>query len=152
MSKNKLTWKKGKGKLGPLAPLIGKWKAETDSPMGHLFCTRSFESVLGNKYVQLNASWKFAKYSYEETALYGVNKDGKLSFWSFTSDGKQSQGKLSKATDVHPDAVCFEAQMPAGLARMIYWPDEQEGFYWAVESKNKKGWKRFTLHHYKKSE
>ena len=152
MSKIKSTWKKGKGKLGSLTPLIGKWKAETESPMGHLICTRSFESILGGKYIQLNASWKFAKYSYEEIALYGVDKDKKLSFWSFTNDGKQSQGKLSKAEDVHSEAVCFEAQMPAGLARMIYWPDEKEGFYWAVEAKNKKGWKRFTLHHYKKLE
>ncbi len=151
MSKIKSTWKKGKGKLGSLTPLIGKWKAETESPMGHLICTRSFESILGGKYIQLNASWKFAKYSYEEVALYGVDKDKKLSFWSFTNDGKQSQGKLSKAEDVYSEAVCFEAQMPAGLARMIYWPDD-EGLYWAVEAKNKKGWKRFTLHHYKKLE
>ena len=38
--------------------------------------------------------------------------------------------------------------MPAGLARMIYWPDEAGGFYWAVEARNQKGWKRFTQHHY----
>jgi hypothetical protein len=38
--------------------------------------------------------------------------------------------------------------MPAGLARMIYWPNDDGGINWAVESKNKKGWKRFTLHHY----
>lgn len=152
MSKNKLSWKKGRGKLGPLSPLIGKWKAETESPMGHLICTRSFKSILGDKYIQLNATWKFGKSSYDEIALYGVDRDGQLSFWSFTSDGKLSQGKLSKAADVHPDAICFEAQMPAGLARMIYWPDEQEGFHWAVEAKNKKGWKRFTQHHYKKLE
>ena len=27
-------WKKGRGKLGPLAPLHGKWVAEPTSPMG----------------------------------------------------------------------------------------------------------------------
>jgi hypothetical protein len=40
--------------------------------------------------------------------------------------------------------------MPAGTARMIYWPDEESGFHWAVESKVKKGWNRFTQHHYQK--
>jgi hypothetical protein len=39
--------------------------------------------------------------------------------------------------------------MPSGLARMIYWPDEKRGFRWAVESKNKKGWNRFTEHIHK---
>ena len=34
--------------------------------------------------------------------------------------------------------------------RMAYWPDETDGYYWAVEAKNKKGWKRFTEHHYYK--
>ncbi len=66
----------------------------------------------------------------------------------FTSDGKRSEGTLADVTDVHPEAVGFEAQMPAGLARMVYWPDEAGGFRWAVESKNKRGWKRFTEHHY----
>lgn len=41
--------------------------------------------------------------------------------------------------------------MPTGRARMIYWPDEDGGFRWAVESKNKKGWHRFTEHHYRRS-
>ena len=39
--------------------------------------------------------------------------------------------------------------MPAGLARMTFWPDETEGYRWAVESKTKKGWNRFTAHHYR---
>ena len=41
--------------------------------------------------------------------------------------------------------------MAAGIARMADWPDEEDGFYWAVESRNKKGWKRFTQHHYKRA-
>ncbi|MBK7306435.1 MAG: hypothetical protein IPI88_04940 [Chitinophagaceae bacterium] len=49
---------------------------------------------------------------------------------------------------MHPDAICFEANMPAGLARMVYWPADDGGFHWAVESKVKKGWNRFTMHHY----
>lgn len=38
--------------------------------------------------------------------------------------------------------------MPAGRARMISWPDDERGFHWAVEAKTKKGWRRFTEHHY----
>ena len=85
---------------------------------------------------------------YEEIAIIGMNNNT-LSFWSFTNDGKKSEGKLADGTDIHPEAICFEAEMPAGLARMVYWPDEVEGFKWVVESKVKKGWNRFTEHHYK---
>jgi len=147
MPSKSTSWKKGRGKLGPLQPLIGTWKAEADSPMGKLKCTRTFTPVLGGKYIELKALWDFGKTRYEEHAIYGV-KDDQLSFWSFTSDGKRSEGHLADGTDVHPEAICFEAQMHAGLARMVYWPHPEEGFNWAVESKVKKGWNRFTMHHY----
>ncbi|MGB3525825.1 MAG: hypothetical protein WBB32_07670 [Flavobacteriales bacterium] len=58
------------------------------------------------------------------------------------------EGVLTGAVDIHAGAVCFEAHMPAGVARQVYWPDGEGGFHWAVESKNRKGWKRFTEHHY----
>ncbi len=148
MGKGTSIWKKGRGKLGLLAPLMGSWNAETESPMGRLACTRIFEPVLGGSYIQLTAKWKFTNSIYEEKALFGL-KDGTVSFWSFTSDGKNSCGVLADGTDVHPEAICFEAQMPAGIARMIYWPNEEGGCNWAVESKTKKGWNRFTIHHYK---
>ncbi|MBI1343506.1 MAG: hypothetical protein GC171_11285 [Terrimonas sp.] len=148
MPKHKPFWKKGRGKLGLLNPLMGSWMAAADSPMGPLNCTRVFEPILGGNYIQLKAKWNFSKYAYEEYAIIGM-QDGVLSFWSFTSDGKRSQGSLADGKDVHPEAICFEAQMPAGLARMIYWPNSDGGFDWAVESKTKKGWNRFTLHHYK---
>ena len=144
----KSTWKKGRGKLGVLQPLIGSWAATADTPMGKLKCTREFKFILSDKYVELTAIWEFAKGKYIEQAIYGM-KDDTLSFWSFTSDGKRSEGSLADGSDIHADAICFEAQMPAGLARMVYWPDEDGGVCWAVESKNKKGWNRFTLHHYK---
>jgi hypothetical protein len=150
MAKQKTTWKKGRGKLGVLSPLIGSWVAETESPMGKLKCVRTFEPILGGNYIQLTAQWIFAKSAYHEHAIIGIN-DEKLSFWSFTSDGKKSQGALSDGTDIHPEAISFEAQMPAGIARMIYWPNPEGGFNWAVESKTKKGWNRFTLHHYRSS-
>ena len=146
MGKKNFRWKKSPGKMGVLAPLIGTWKAEADSPMGKIRCTRTFKTILGGKYVELYARWEFAKGAYEETAIYGV-RDGKVSFWSFTSDGKRSEGSIADGSDVHPEAICFEAKMPAGLARMIYWPREDGGVNWAVEAKNKKGWKRFMEHH-----
>ena len=139
-------WKKSPGKLGLLAPLLGSWKAEADSPMGNMKCTRTF-TTFGTQYVQLLATWRHAKFAYDELAIYGV-KDGTICFWSFTSDGKRSEGKLADGADVHPQAIAFEAQMPAGLARMVYWPNDAGGFYWAVESKTKKGWNRFTMHRY----
>jgi hypothetical protein len=149
MATQKTLWKKGRGKLGLLDPLLGTWKATAETPMGPVSCTRSFSKTLNGSYLELRAEWKFAKGSYLETALIGVRADGKLAFWSFTSDGKHSQGELADGSDVHPEAIAFVAQMPAGTARMIYWPDDTDGIRWAVESRNKKGWKRFTEHHYR---
>lgn len=142
-------WKKGRGKLGLLQPLLGAWVAKSDSEMGKLTCSRAFEKVLAGNYILLKVTWAFTSKTYEELAVLGL-QDDRLAFWSFTSDGKKSVGYLADGTDVHPQAICFEAQMPAGTARMIYWPDDADGFYWAVESKNKKGWHRFTEHHYKR--
>lgn len=150
MARAKSIWKKGRGKLGVLSPLIGSWVAEAESPMGKLKCTRVFEPVLGGNYIQLTAAWHFSKFMYSEHAIIGI-RDGILSFWSFTSDGKNSQGVIADGKDIHPESICFEAQMPAGLARMIYWPNTEGGFNWAVESKTKKGWNRFTMHHYRAS-
>jgi hypothetical protein len=147
----KINWTKGRGKLGLLDPLIGNWIAHADSPAGQLECTRSFSRILNGKYVHLSAIWKIPRGNYEESAYIGVDGKG-VAFWSFTSDGKHSQGYLTDVTDVHPQAVGFEAQMPAGLARMVYWPDETDGFHWIVESKTQKGWNRFVHHHYHAAE
>jgi hypothetical protein len=152
-------WKKGRGRLGALAPLLGRWSATGESPMGPVRCTRVFETVLGGSYVRLEARWEFGAVppdtpakpggGYEEIALFGAGEGGGVAFWSFTSDGKRSQGASADVTDIHPEAVGFEAQMPAGLARMAYWPDADGGFFFVVESKNKKGWRRFLEHHYR---
>ena len=143
------SWKKGRGKLGVFAPLVGQWRSSADTEMGRVTCVRQFEFVLNGKYVQLDADWLIAEknYRYQERCLFGPRPDKTLAFWSFTSDGKHSEGWLSAAPDIHPQALCFEADMDAGRARQIYWPGI-EGFFWAVESKNKKGWKRFVEHHY----
>lgn len=145
-------WKKGRGKLGAFLPLHGSWVAASESPRGPLRCTRTIEPVLGGHYLSLTARWEFASpgksYAYEEIAIIGAGDEGEIGFWSFTSDGKRSVGKLANVTDLHPEAVGFEAQMPAGLARMAYWPAEDGGFHFVVESRNKKGWSRFLNHHY----
>ena len=145
-------WKKGRGKLGPFAPLIGTWAAESETPMGRMICYRTLAWILDGKYIQLDVLWEFgAKGSgkgYREHAILGPGDDGSVGFWSFTSDGKRSQGILADVTDLHSEAVGFEAQMPAGPARLAYWPDPDGGFHWVVESKTKKGWNRFVEHHY----
>ncbi len=143
-----MDWKKGRGKLGLFQPLLGAWQAEAESEMGPVTCRREFTKILDGKYIQLSAVWQYPSGSYEEIALIGVNHQKEVCFWSFTSDGKQSSGMLADVTDVHPEAVGFEAEMPAGLARNMYWPDDHEGFHWAVEAQTKKGWKRFVEHHY----
>jgi hypothetical protein len=140
-------WKKGRGKLGFLEPLIGRWTAKAETPIGPVACTRIFEHF-GSAWIRLEAKWEFPSGAYQEIAVIGPGDDGIVGFWSFTSDGKRSQGMVTDATDVHAEAVGFEAQMPAGIARMVYWPHDVEGFHWAVESKTKKGWRRFTEHHY----
>jgi hypothetical protein len=151
MPKELPKWKKGRGKLGPLEPLLGTWSATADSPQGRVRCTRSFTRVLGGHYVELTALWKFGGTVYEERALYGAGSDGKLTFWSFTSDGKRSEGRIADVRDIHPAAIGFEANMPAGVGRMAYWPDGEGGVRWVVEAKTKKGWKRFTEHHYRRT-
>jgi hypothetical protein len=148
MSNSAKAWKKGRGKLGPLEPLIGKWHAVADTEAGEVRCTRTFTHVLDGAYIQLTADWEYTQGSYKELALFGVGGDGQVHFWSFTSDKKQSNGHLADVTDIHPQAIGFEAQMPAGLARQVYWPDDQGGFHWVVESKTKKGWNRFVEHRY----
>lgn len=141
-------WKKGRGKLGIFHPLMGQWVAHAETDMGPLVCTRKFHRILDHSHIELDVYWDIPNRPYSEKAIIGVSSDKEVCFWSFTSDGKQSQGKIADVTDIDPQAIGFEAQMPAGLARMAYWPHESEGFLWAVESKNKNGWKRFVEHHY----
>jgi len=143
-------WKKGRGKLGVLEPLIGEWIAEAITPRGPVRCRRTLVKTLGATRIEMRVRWELGKgQAYEELAILGVGDGQAVSFWSFTSDGKRSQGVIADVSDVHPEAVGFEAEMPAGRARMVYWPDDHAGFHWAVESKTKKGWNRFTEHHYR---
>ena len=145
-----LSWKKDRGKMGFMAPALGAWRTEIpDTPMGKVICMRSYEKALGGKFIRLVADWDIGEGSktYREEAFYGLDRDGTPSFWSFTTDGGTSQGRLADVTDLHPEAFGFEAQMPAGLARMGFWPDV-EGMMWVTQSKTKKGWNDLARHHY----
>ena len=148
-------WKKGRGLFGPLAPLIGEWAsapAEQESQRT-MPCSRTFQAF-GKGWIELRAIWHIGEQgSYRETAFFGPAADGALGFHSFTNDGKRSEGRLADGADVHAEAVAFEAQMPAGLARMIYWPldDGAPGFQFAVESRTQKGWNRFLRQIYRPS-
>lgn len=143
-----MEFKKGRGRLGMFEPLLGSWIARAASDMGPVVCRRVFSPALMGAYVELFADWEVGTTRYRETALFGFDPEKRLAFWSFTSDGKQSRGTFADAPDIHPKALAFEAQMPAGLARMSYWPADDDGFHFAVESRTRKGWNRFAAHHY----
>jgi hypothetical protein len=148
-----VVWTSGRGVLGPLKPLLGAWvslPAQQDSKMPAR-CTRVLRPF-GKGWIELDARWDMAgRDQYREIALIGAMADGTLGFYSFTNDGKRSEGRLADGSDVHPGARAFEARMPAGLARMIYWPleDGQVGFNFAVESRNARGWNRFLRQEYR---
>lgn len=153
MPKSTNAWKKGRGTLGLLDPLLGRWEATVESPMGPMRCTRTFRRILGDTAVALEAEWRgvASDFRYDEHAIYHGEKGGTVRFWSFTSDGKRSEGVSADGGDAHPEAIAFEAEMPAGRARFLCWPDADEGWRFAVEALNRKGWKRFTEHHYRKA-
>lgn len=145
-------WRKGRGKLGVFAPIHGNWVARSVSPQGPVVCHRWIGPIHGGAWVQIEARWTIgtgeSKSHYRELALIGVAHDSVVRVWSFTSDGHCSQGVIADVTDLHPEAIGFEAVMPAGRARMAYWPAVQGGFHWAVESKTQRGWRRITQHQY----
>ena len=146
-----LDWKKGRGKLGIFKPLLGTWRHSGESPIGVVTCTRTFQMSLNNKWLVLDAVWEGAKKDgseYVEHCLFGVLRDGDLGFVSFVNDGTQSQGTLASAEDVHPQALCFEADMKAGRARQMYWPHESGGLGWRVDAKVKAGWSTMVSHRY----
>ena len=145
----KSLWKNGRGAMGRMAPLLGQWVAEEDSKLGPVRVELRFALAAGNTTVVKQAIWWLrGKKSYEEIAVFCKGDEAPLEFVSFTSDGRRSEGRVTADQDAPSDALVFQAQMPAGLARMLYWKETREGFHWAVESRGKKGWNRFIQHHY----
>lgn len=141
-------WKAGPGKMGFMKPLIGSWIAEVpETQMGRVVCRRSYQKILGGKFIQLVADWDIgdgAK-TYQEIAHYGLNRERTPSFWSFTSDGGTSYGEAADVTGMAEGAKGFVAEMPSGLARFGFWPDG-DGMIWAAEAKTKKGWSSMIRH------
>ena len=77
-------WKKGRGKLGPLAPLIGSWTAEADSERGPLRCERTYALILGARTLPNPAP---------DTVTVGV--EARRYAWVFRHPGgRETQGVL----------------------------------------------------------
>lgn len=149
-----LEWKKGRGICGELLPLIGAWQLEEQILPQNMptDCRREF-AAFGSSFVRLETIWTLpGRKNYSEICLFGRGEGKQLEFWSFTSDGKRSAGIAAGASDVHPAAIAFEADMPGGRARMVYWPDEEAGLRFAVERQSKRGWSRFLDHRYLRDE
>lgn len=143
-----IAWKPGRGKMGFMTPLLGTWRTEiAETPLGRVICLRTYEKTLDGKFIQLTADWDIGdgKKHYREIAIYGLTRDKVPAFWSFTTDGGTSHGVLADVRDMHPEAKGFEAEMPAGLARFGFWP-ENGGFVWAAEAQTKKGWREIVRH------
>ncbi|TXF74876.1 hypothetical protein [Chryseobacterium sp.] len=148
-----VNWKKGRGKLGVFDPLIGNWICNKGSKdRMNPECIRSYKYALGKSYIIADITWVLGDKNYEDHTIIGLDDSKIITFWSFTSDGKNSTGEFSEVSDIHELAFGFEANMPAGIARQAFWPDETEGFHWTVESKTKKGWNRFVQQHFVKYE
>jgi hypothetical protein len=141
--KKKRALPSGARALKLLQPFLGRWSA---SAPGYTV-TRELSSVLGGKYLQLAVHWDLGSRQYEEHAVYGVDlADKQLKFWSFTSDGKRSEGKLVLAD---AGVVTFEAKVGGGLGRMSL-HSRKDGFTFTVDAQPKgaKSWKRFLEQHF----
>lgn len=91
-------WKVGRGKMGFMKPLLGSWIAEVpETPMGKVVCRRSYEDILGGKFIRLVADWTIGdgNKTYREIAHYGLNREKTPAFWSFTSDGGTAYGEMA---------------------------------------------------------
>ena len=55
------TWKKGRGKLGVLDPLLGEWIADAVTPMGSVRCRRTRAKTLGGTRIEMRVRCAFSK-------------------------------------------------------------------------------------------
>ena len=148
MATPKKLWKKGRGKLGALDPLLGAWETRADSPQGPIRCVRTFSSILGGSYVRLAARWELPGSVYEEHSVYGAPAGAPLGFWSFTSDGQALRGdgrglhrSASRGGGLR-GADAGGARAPGLLAR----GGRRDRLRGRVAEP--KGWSRFVHHHY----
>ena len=144
-----VTWRPGQGRLGRFDPLLGSWVAEGAGPAGLYHCERRFDRVLGGAYVQLVVTWAIEGGVSEELALFAPSAEGELTMWSFTSDGRQAQGRWVEPWDLPRPNLAFEADMPSGRARFAYWPDKPAGgVRYVVEARDGRTWRRLLEHVY----
>jgi hypothetical protein len=138
--------------LEALAPLLGTWETDAETPMGKAHCVRCFAPALGGAYVELVAQWTFgsAAAGYEERAYFGATAAGILGFWSFTSDGGRATGEVTDVSEVHADALEFMVMMPAGRARQAYWVTPSGSLEWVVDAETTRGWERLATHSYRR--
>lgn len=99
-------WKSGRGAPGPMLPLLGVWRHSGPSKLGAVKCVRSFDRILGGKFIQLRAEWRTSGKTYEEVAVFGLNRQKQLAFWSFTSDGGAIRRNTQRGAG-HPSALCL---------------------------------------------
>ena len=150
------TWTKGRGLLGPLAPLMGAWVHEPDRLAGSvpaaLRCTRLLEPF-GKDWIRLDACWdQGERGQYRETAFTSSRRrDGrgqgpaplllhqrrqKVRGSPVRQERRPSRGGGVRIPDAgRPGAGDLLA---AGGRR------PGESFRFAVESRTQKGWNRFT--------
>lgn len=142
------SWRRGRGRLGVLAPLLGAWVAEGESEAGPYRCERRFARALHGTYIELRAEWRLPGRTYDEVALHGHDRDGMLRFWSFTSDGRQATGVRVEPDDLSHAGIAFEADLPAGRVRFAYMAPPDGDLLYTVESWTAQGWNRFVEHRY----
>lgn len=141
-------WKLGRGKMGFMKPLLGRWVAEVPAtPMGKVVCYRTYEEILDGKFIRLVADWNIGdgKKTYQEIAHYGLSREKIPAFWSFTSDGGHSYGEIAVVDDMDPTARGFHAEMPSGMARFGFWQSDA-GMIWAADAQTKAGWTSMIRH------
>ena len=125
------------------------WIFQGTGSMGDYTCERRFERILGGKFVRMEVLWQVAKHTYGEVAIFGKTAPGVdsshkgLCFSSFTTEGKASLGLQVTPEDLSTGGIAFEADMPAGRARMMLWPEGREVLWLTVASRNASGWKPF---------
>ena len=137
-------------RLRLLDPLLGEWVARGESPLGPYTCRRRFSRVLRRTHVQLDTYWEYAADTFDERTIFAPHEDFGLQFWSFSSNGEQSNGHLTAAGGLSEQAVVFEALTPSGRMRMSYWPTgTNDVVVFVVDTKSRSGWSRLLEHHYR---
>ncbi|MBN8551656.1 MAG: hypothetical protein J0L52_02020 [Caulobacterales bacterium] len=77
-----MEFKFGRGLLGPMKPLIGRWIHKGTHNGQAVQISRLYEPW-GKGWIRLTATWTLPDRDYVEMAFYGAMEDGALGFQSF---------------------------------------------------------------------